>query len=107
MHARLRAELPVDDVFTCFHDDGDACDCRKPRPGLVLRAAQKYGIDLSRSYFAGDRWRDVDAGATAGCKTILIDHDYKEQAPVAVPDVRVKSLAEAVDWILTNAVERA
>ena len=107
MHERLRAELPVDDVFTCFHDDGDACDCRKPQPGLVLQAAKKYGIDLSRSYFTGDRWRDVDAGATAGCKTILIDHGYKEQAPVAAPDARVKSLAEAVDWILKNGLERA
>src|SRR5262249_2073394 len=64
---RLRAELPLDDVFTCFHDDADACDCRKPRPGLLLRAAREYGIDLSRSYMAGDRWRDIDAGANAGC----------------------------------------
>lgn len=107
MHNRLRDELPVDDVLACFHDDADACDCRKPRPGLVMRAAQKYGIDLSRSFFAGDRWRDIDAGASAGCKTILIDYGYDEQAPVAVPDARVKSLAEAVDWILANVSERA
>jgi D-sedoheptulose 7-phosphate isomerase len=107
MNRRLRDELPLDDVFTCFHDDADACDCRKPRPGLVLNAAQQYGIDLSRSYFAGDRWRDIDAGANAGCKTILIDHGYAEQKPAAVPDARVKSLPEAVDWILTNATESA
>jgi D-sedoheptulose 7-phosphate isomerase len=98
----LRAELPLDDVFTCFHDDADACDCRKPRPGLLKRAAQQYGIDLSRSYLAGDRWRDIDAGASAGCRTIWIDHGYSERPPSAVPDARVASLAEAVEWILSD-----
>jgi D-glycero-D-manno-heptose 1,7-bisphosphate phosphatase len=100
MTRRLRAELPLDDVLTCFHDDHDNCDCRKPRPGLVTRAAQQYGIDLGRSYLIGDRWRDVDAGSNAGCKTIWIDHGYVEQAPASAPDARVGSLPEAVDWIL-------
>lgn len=99
---RLRAELPLDDVLTCYHDDQDACDCRKPRPGLMTRAAQRYGIDLSRSYLIGDRWRDVDAGANAGCRTVWIDRGYAEQAPVSVPDARVGSLSEAVDWILAK-----
>jgi D-sedoheptulose 7-phosphate isomerase len=107
MNRRLRKELPLDDVFTCFHDDADACDCRKPRPGLMTRAAEQYGIDLSRSYLAGDRWRDIDAGANAGCKTILIERGYSEQQPASVPDVRVKSLTEAVDWILDQATEFA
>lgn len=100
MDRRLRAELPLDDVLTCFHDDQDDCDCRKPRPGLVKRAAQQYGIDLGRSYLIGDRWRDMDAGTNAGCKTIWIDHGYAEQSPAAAPDARVGSLPEAVDWIL-------
>jgi len=99
---RLRAELPVDDVLTCFHDDQDACDCRKPRPGLLLRAASQYGIDLRRSYLAGDRWRDIDAGASAGCRTIWIDRSYNERPPSSIPDARVASLPEAVDWILKN-----
>jgi D-sedoheptulose 7-phosphate isomerase len=101
MSRRLRAELPLDDVLTCFHDDQDDCDCRKPRPGLVTHAAQQYGIDLGRSYLIGDRWRDMDAGTNAGCKTIWIDRGYTEQAPASAPDARVGSLAEAVDWILT------
>jgi len=84
MGKRLRAELPLDDVLTCYHDDQDDCDCRKPRPGLMTRAAQRYGIDLSRSYLIGDRWRDVDAGASAGCKTVWIDRGYAEQAPASV-----------------------
>ena len=99
---RLRAELPVDDVLTCFHDDQDACDCRKPRPGLLLRAASQYGIDLRRSYLAGDRWRDIDAGANAGCHTIWIDRGYNERPPSSIADARVASLPEAVDWILKN-----
>ena len=102
---RLRAELPLDDVFTCFHDDTDACDCRKPAPGLLVRAAQKYGIDLRRSYMAGDRWRDVDAGAGAGCRTIFIDCGYNEKSPIAEPDARVATLPDAVEWILNHARE--
>jgi D-glycero-D-manno-heptose 1,7-bisphosphate phosphatase len=73
----------------------------------MTRAAEQYGIDLSRSYLAGDRWRDIDAGANAGCKTILIERGYSEQQPASVPDVRVKSLTEAVDWILDQATEFA
>ncbi len=105
--SRLRAELPLDDVLTCYHDDADDCDCRKPRPGLIKRAAQQHGIDLSHSYMIGDRWRDIDAGANAGCKTILIDRGYTERAPASAPDVRVGSLSDAVDWILKTTTESA
>ena len=100
MNSRLQAELPLDEVLTCYHDDADDCDCRKPRPGLILHAAQRHGFDLSKSYMIGDRWRDIDGGANAGCKTILIDRGYAERAPKSGPDVRVESLPEAVDWIL-------
>jgi D-glycero-D-manno-heptose 1,7-bisphosphate phosphatase len=102
----LRSQLPLDDIFTCYHDDIDACECRKPQPGLVMRAAEKYGIDLSRSFLAGDRWRDMDAGASAGCRTIWIDRGYAERSPSSEPDIRVASLVEAVDWILKNSLER-
>jgi D-glycero-D-manno-heptose 1,7-bisphosphate phosphatase len=106
MANRLRAELPLDEVLTCYHDDQDNCDCRKPRPGLMLDAAKKYGLNLSRSYMVGDRWRDIDAGAKAGCTTIWIDHKYAEQPPTSKPDASVTSLAEAVEWILQNSAER-
>ncbi len=107
INRRLRSELPLDDVLTCYHDDADNCDCRKPRPGLIKRAALQLGIDLGHSYLIGDRWRDIDAGANAGCKTILIDRGYKERAPAASPDVRVLSLYDAVDWILKTTAENA
>jgi D-glycero-D-manno-heptose 1,7-bisphosphate phosphatase len=99
MHAVLRATLPLDACCVCYHDDGDACICRKPLPGLVIQAAAEYAIDLARSFLVGDRWRDIDAGAVAGCRTILIDRGYGERAPAHTPDARVDSLTKAVDWI--------
>ena len=55
----LKVKLSLTDVMTCIHDDSDNCGCRKPRPGLILEAAKKYTIDLSRSYMVGDLWRDI------------------------------------------------
>lgn len=102
IHRSLSAQLPVDDFFTCFHDDGDACGCRKPLPGLFREAAAKYDIELETSYMIGDRWRDVDAGWAAGCRTVLIDYGYDEQSSSHSPDNKVLSLAEAVHWILAE-----
>jgi D-glycero-D-manno-heptose 1,7-bisphosphate phosphatase len=102
IHAALGAALPVDDFFVCYHDDQDGCNCRKPRPGLLLTAAQKYGLDLSRCYLIGDRWRDIEAGQAAGCATVWIDRGYSERGPAAAPSARVKSLDEAAQWILRD-----
>lgn len=98
----LSASLPLDEVLVCYHRDEDHCDCRKPRPGLLLEAARKRGIDLSASFMVGDRWRDVEAGHNAGCKTILIESGYHEKGPERPPDARVKTLAEAAEWILRS-----
>lgn len=100
MHAALSAELPLDDFFVCFHDDADACSCRKPLPGLIHQAAVKYNIEVRTSYLVGDRWRDIDAGFAAGCQTVLIDRRYDERDPNHAPDATVSSLAEAARWIL-------
>lgn len=95
----LAACLPIDEFYTCFHDHDADCDCRKPRPGALQAAAQKYEIDLSNSYMIGDRWRDTEAGQRAGCKTIFIDYGYQEKQPESV-DFRVKSLKDAAEIIL-------
>jgi len=100
MNHSLRNRLPIDDCLVCYHDDADGCDCRKPRPGLILRAAERHGIDLEKSFVMGDRWRDIDAGYAAGCRTILIDYGYREKGPAHAPDARCSSLADAVKWIL-------
>ena len=65
INGKLARELPIDEFRTCFHDDADGCDCRKPLPGALLAAAREHGIDLARSYMVGDRWRDVEAGRAA------------------------------------------
>jgi D-glycero-D-manno-heptose 1,7-bisphosphate phosphatase len=101
MHARLAAALPLDEFRVCDHDDKDGCRCRKPAPGLLEDAAREAGLDLSRSFMVGDRWRDVEAGRRAGCTTIFVDRDYAERRPQA-PDVTVPSLAAAADWILSR-----
>ncbi len=96
IHARLAARLPVDEFRVCYHDDADACECRKPAPGLI-RQAPLY--DLARSVIVGDRWRDIEAGRRAGLRaSVLVDYGYRERH--ADPDVRVSSLGEAADWIL-------
>jgi D-glycero-D-manno-heptose 1,7-bisphosphate phosphatase len=101
MHAAIRNGLPIDDIMVCFHVDADNCTCRKPKPGMILEAAAKHGIDLAASYVVGDRWRDVNAGQAAGCTTIFIDYGYPQDRP-AVPDQSVRSLSEAADFILAN-----
>lgn len=101
MHRRLALQLPVDDFFVCYHDDADHCACRKPRPGLLLQAAEKHGVSLTTSFVIGDRWRDIDAGNAAGCRTIWIDHGYDERPPASPPSARVNSLTEAVEYIST------
>jgi D-glycero-D-manno-heptose 1,7-bisphosphate phosphatase len=105
MHARLRTEVPVDAIYFCPHSDEDRCACRKPRPGLLLSAARELGLDLARSFMVGDRWRDIEAGKAAGCRTFLVDHGYRE-ALTTPPDHVVASLGEAVRLILDATPER-
>jgi D-glycero-D-manno-heptose 1,7-bisphosphate phosphatase len=101
MHADLLARLPLDEVRCCYHDDAEGCDCRKPKPGMLLAAARDHGIDLGASFMVGDRWRDTEAGLAAGCTTIFIDAGYRERQPSRV-DATVASLAEASAWILAG-----
>jgi D-glycero-D-manno-heptose 1,7-bisphosphate phosphatase len=103
IHAALGEALPLDGFYVCYHDDGDRCECRKPKPGLLLAAAAEHGISLPASYLIGDRWRDIEAGQRAGCRTAWLDFGYAERGPAAPPDVRAASLAEAVAWILREA----
>jgi D-glycero-D-manno-heptose 1,7-bisphosphate phosphatase len=102
IHNRLRTQLPLDDFFVCYHQECDGCDCRKPLPGLLQRAAAKYGLYLSSCYMVGDRWRDVDAGHRAGCQTVFLDYGYRERSPEHEPSIRVRSVREAADWILRH-----
>jgi D-glycero-D-manno-heptose 1,7-bisphosphate phosphatase len=103
LNSLLAAQLPLDDILMCPHDDADDCVCRKPRPGLLIEGARRHHIDLPASFMVGDRWRDIEAGRDVGCRTIFVDHGYAERQP-ANPDLTVDSLSEAVPWILERAV---
>ena len=105
IHHRIRSELCLDAILTCFHDNADGCDCRKPKPGLLLRAARDFDLDLASSFMIGDRWRDVEAGERAGCRTFYIDGGYGERSPASY-DYRVGSLPEAAGILLALADPR-
>lgn len=129
IHDRLRELLAaegarLDGIYYCpHHPDGEvtryrsSCECRKPRPGMLLRARDEMGIDLESSYLVGDHLRDIEAGNAVGATTVLVltghgrdqlDHDD----PVESPPTHVASdLHSAVEWILerdsreTNGVD--
>jgi D-glycero-D-manno-heptose 1,7-bisphosphate phosphatase len=92
----------LDGIYACMHDDADACDCRKPKPGLLQRASREHGIDLRRSFLVGDRAKDVACGRAAGCTTIFIDRGYEETPAETGADVTVATLREAVREILSR-----
>jgi D-glycero-D-manno-heptose 1,7-bisphosphate phosphatase len=98
IHEKLKRFLQLEDVKVCPHDDDAECECRKPKPGMLLEAAREWGIDLAASYFVGDRWRDVEAGQRAGCQPIFIDYGYRERRPEG-EFLKVRSLREAAAWI--------
>src|SRR5450432_2344691 len=101
MNAQMQKLIPLDRIEICFHPGRGAsdCDCRKPKPGMLLRAARELDIDLAQSWMVGDRWRDVDCGRAAGCKTVFIDRGYAEELGQK-PDFSAGNLGEAADIIL-------
>ncbi|MEI8288569.1 MAG: HAD family hydrolase [Verrucomicrobiota bacterium] len=101
IHAHMTAQLPIDRVEVCFHPGKGRsdCDCRKPKPGMLFHAARELNIDLAESWMVGDRWRDVDCGHAAGCKTVFIDRGYAEELKQK-PDFSARHLGEAADIIL-------
>jgi D-glycero-D-manno-heptose 1,7-bisphosphate phosphatase len=106
MHAILNNRMPLDDILVCPHVDADQCSCRKPKPGLLIDGARRYQLDLAACFMIGDRWRDVEAGRAAGCRTIFIDRAYDEKLTV-YPDHVVLDVAEAAELIVRLEVPNA
>jgi D-glycero-D-manno-heptose 1,7-bisphosphate phosphatase len=106
MNLKMQSALPLlDRIEVCYHAGeryGEPCYCRKPQPGLILRAAAQLNIDPRKSYVIGDRWRDVDCARAAGCRAILIQRGYKEALREA-PDFTVANFNEAVTAVLRAA----
>lgn len=98
MHAVLARTLAPDAVKVCWDR---AAPCYKPKPGLLLEAAAELALDLTASWMVGDRWRDVDCGHAAGCRTIFIDRGYRERLS-QTPHFACANLAEAADIVLST-----
>lgn len=105
IHKKMKEELTqhgayVDAIYYCPHHPDDNCDCRKPKPGLFLKAARDFNIDLSRSFIVGDMEQDVEAGKASGCKTVLLTAKPQGgKLAIDCPDYVTNSLLEAAKWI--------
>lgn len=106
IHQKLRRDLRragarVDAIYYCPHHPDDGCDCRKPRTGLLRRAAEAFKLSMADSYMIGDRGCDIDAGHAAGCQTILVRTGPRQAAANgSAPDCQVDTVPHAVRWIL-------
>jgi len=105
IHDRLMRELPLEAIFTCYHQDADQCDCRKPRPGLFVQAGAAFDVDLRASFMVGDRWSDVAAGQAAGCTTFLVDVLYS-QSHRCTPDFHAADLLHAARQVVALVRQR-
>ena len=90
----------IDATYFCPHRPDQACDCRKPAPGLVLQAASEHHLDLRRSFFIGDKDSDMQCGRSAGVKTILVRTGYGEAADAGAADFVVPDIAGAANLII-------
>ena len=91
-------KFPIDEIKVCPHDDKDNCNCRKPKPGMIIELAKKWNVDLKKSFLIGDSWKDIGAGENAGVKSIIIDKKYNQQVN---SNYRVENLNSAIKLIKT------
>lgn len=98
-------QLNLDGFYYCPHTANEGCNCRKPKPGLILKAANENNIELSQSWMIGDILNDVEAGGCAGCKTVLIDNGNETEwiwGSKRMPDLIARNLKDATEYILVN-----
>ena len=109
MHEKMKKELAqegagIDAIYYCPHHPDEGCECRKPKPALILRAAEELGIDCRLSYMIGDAEKDLFAGKAAGCKTILVTTGPNQGQDVKVaPDYTAETLQDAALWIINQS----
>lgn len=108
INARLRQWLPgIDALQCCYHDDVDQCACRKPQPGMLIEAAQRFNLDLTASFVIGDSWRDTEAGRRAGCATIQVAGLAAAPSGVAPPDYWATDVTHAAEIVLGLRTQEA
>ncbi|MHB8069750.1 MAG: D-glycero-alpha-D-manno-heptose-1,7-bisphosphate 7-phosphatase [Desulfobaccales bacterium] len=117
VHARLRNLLAaegahLDGIYSCLHGPEDGCDCRKPKPGLILQAAGELDIDLSRSYVVGDRYKDIQTGTNAGAKGIFVltgygrgEYEHFGRTWEVQPAHIAEDLLDAAEWIINDLIK--
>jgi D-glycero-D-manno-heptose 1,7-bisphosphate phosphatase len=115
IHERMLAELAaggarIDGIYYCPHQRADACECRKPLPGMLERAAQEHGLELAGSAVVGDRYSDIELARATGCRSFFVltgygrgDYEWHRWTWKYQPDHVVENLSEAVDIILGDA----
>ena len=134
VHASLQEDFRregarIDGFYYCPHHPAagagtytQECNCRKPQPGMLIRAARELQLEMATSYMIGDRLGDVEAGHRAGCRSLLIKTGYGEgelqvldqgevaasleEVPLQRPDHIAENVLEAVDWIMEQKLER-
>jgi D-glycero-D-manno-heptose 1,7-bisphosphate phosphatase len=107
IHRKMEKELAregahLDAIYYCPHHPDDNCQCRKPKPGLVLQAAQDHDIDLERSFVIGDMPLDIAMGKAVNCRTVLIAGMVDEANSGYSPDYVAGDLYEAARWVLSQ-----
>ena len=111
LHAHMREQLgghgiELAGIYACAHRPGAGCGCRKPEPGLLLRAAADLDLALDRSWMIGDILDDVEAGCSAGCRTVLLDVGNEtvwRDSPRRRPTLRARTLFEAAREIVVHS----
>ncbi len=102
-----QAGAPITAMYRCPHMPGGGCDCRKPKPGMLLRAAADLGLDLAQSWVVGDRLLDIEAGRAAGCRCVLVPgtppHQPADDFSLTPPDFRARDLPDAARLIIAHA----
>jgi histidinol-phosphate phosphatase family protein len=91
------AGIRISRVYFCPHTAADRCACRKPGPGMAERALRDFPVPPGRAFFVGDSAADLESGAAAGCRTVLVG-----AAPAAACDYHATGFAAAADWILAQ-----
>lgn len=100
MHSELASRTGVDVIMACTHTKSDDCACRKPKAGMLLRAAAAHNIDLAASFMVGDRKSDIQAGVAAGCRTVFLDLGYTAEEKPTNMDKTCSDISQAVEWII-------
>ncbi|WP_456274518.1 D-glycero-alpha-D-manno-heptose-1,7-bisphosphate 7-phosphatase [Bacillus sp. AK031] len=103
IHTKMKQDIEeeggkIEEFASCIHKPHEGCACRKPEAGMILSLAEKYDLDLKKSFMVGDREPDIEAGKKAGCSTVFIANED----PLKIADHTFPSLYEAALWIANN-----